>query len=75
MVPFWVVSYYNRDPKRDYNFDNHPHVERQNPAVITDRGTFLAGNVGVRFIIIGQGPTGSMHTLCMYDNQAVQKIG
>ena len=30
MVPFWVpkyeVPYYNRDPKRDHNFDNHPYV-------------------------------------------------
>ena len=22
------VPYYNRDPKRDHNFDNHPHVKR-----------------------------------------------
>ena len=27
MVPFWVpVPYYNGDPKRDYNFDNHPNM-------------------------------------------------
>ena len=29
MVPFWVPQiigpYYNRDPKRDHNFDNHPY--------------------------------------------------
>ena len=23
MIFFWV-PYYNRDPKRDHNFDNHP---------------------------------------------------
>ena len=32
MVPSWVlyiyeVPYYNRDPKRDHNVDNHPYRE------------------------------------------------
>ena len=25
--------YYNRDPKRDHNFDNHPHVAHLDVAV------------------------------------------
>ena len=24
------MPYYNRDPKRDHNFDNHPYVLREN---------------------------------------------
>ena len=24
--PKYEVPYYNRDPKRDHNFDNHPHA-------------------------------------------------
>ena len=24
--PKYLVPYYNRDPKRDHNFDNHPFV-------------------------------------------------
>ena len=32
-VPFWVpyqVPYYNRDPKMDHNFDNHPYELQSN---------------------------------------------
>ena len=25
--PRYEVPYYNRDPKRDHNFDNHPYKE------------------------------------------------
>ena len=26
--PKYSVPYYNRDPKRDHDFDNHPYVRR-----------------------------------------------
>ena len=29
MIWVVVVPYYNRDPKRDHNFDNHPYEEGQ----------------------------------------------
>ena len=29
-VPFWVPPYCIRDPKRDYNFDNHPYIITNN---------------------------------------------
>ena len=39
------MPYYNRDPKRDHNFDNHPHwgfrilvVVQKNPRRVTGQG-------------------------------------
>ena len=46
MVPFWYPTYwvpfYNGDPKRDFNFDNHPYVYRTTCAVAPG-GSAIAG--------------------------------
>ena len=36
--PKYLVPYYNRDPKRDHHFDNHPY-ERLGQGVV-DRGLY-----------------------------------
>ena len=38
--PKYYVPYYNRDPKRDHNFDNHPNI-------VFSPTTFLLRLVGI----------------------------
>ena len=40
--PKYQVPYYNRDPKRDHNFDNHPYVIVQGLGGFPYNGNFIS---------------------------------
>ena len=40
------MPYYNRDPKRDHNFDNHPYEQKPRIAGVCSGGVALEGTAG-----------------------------
>ena len=41
--PKYEVPYFNRDPKRDHNFDNHPHIHVHIKIIGTCTAEFILG--------------------------------
>ena len=46
------MPYYNRDPKRDHNFDNHPYTNMKHPPAPTIDTTVIAATIVLTRITI-----------------------